>query len=210
MKKLFLSLVILLLIGSNASAVMIDGKDWRQLTETIFTSWDDLASIYNTATGMLKDENDTEILGRDFDGWIWASSVEVAAMYSSFEGLTISSGEDVIEAMSDWAPEYLQMMSHTYWADNAEGAIGITRDEDHYGDDWGHHSSAIMMGTASMYDSDRAYVAMGFPRDSRSSFTGAFMYRGSAPVPEPATMLLFGTGLVCLAGISIRRRKRQR
>ena len=33
---------------------------------------------------------------------------------------------------------------------------------------------------------------------------------GSAPVPEPATMLLFGTGIIGLAGNRIRRQKKQK
>ena len=46
---------------------------------------------------------------------------------------------------------------------------------------------------------------------SDSSTNGNIAYNIStqpAPVPEPATMLFFGTGLVALAGFSIRRKKK--
>lgn len=38
------------------------------------------------------------------------------------------------------------------------------------------------------------------------SFTGSIPVSSAAPVPEPATMLLFGTGLACLAGTGRRKR----
>jgi hypothetical protein len=43
----------------------------------------------------------------------------------------------------------------------------------------------------------------------RGSYSMGFeLYGTSAPVPEPATMLLLGTGLLGLAGVTIRRRKK--
>ncbi len=41
-----------------------------------------------------------------------------------------------------------------------------------------------------------------------SNTYGHFLVRTETPVPEPATMLLFSTGLIGLAGVTIRRRKK--
>ncbi len=41
------------------------------------------------------------------------------------------------------------------------------------------------------------------------AYYSTIRFEGTAPVPEPTTMLLFGTGLIGLAGVSIRRKKRQ-
>lgn len=51
------------------------------------------------------------------------------------------------------------------------------------------------------------YVVQLIVSDADSIVTGsAFIEMNVSPVPEPATMLLFGTGLVCLAGSRMRRK----
>jgi hypothetical protein len=76
----------LLLLGSmSANAVIIDGKDWRQLTETNgrFKS-NEVATVCNTTTGACSGSLVSTVLGSvDFTGWTWASLHDVGTLFES-------------------------------------------------------------------------------------------------------------------------------
>ena len=76
----------LLLLGSmSANAVIIDGKDWRQLTETKgFFRFSDVATVCNTTTGACSGSLSSTTLGSvDFTGWTWADLNDVGTLFES-------------------------------------------------------------------------------------------------------------------------------
>ncbi len=73
--------------SEGSQYVYVNGKYWRQLTKTVNISQDELADIYDTNTGQLKDPNQSVIRGVDFSGYTWASRYEVDALLSTLPGL---------------------------------------------------------------------------------------------------------------------------
>jgi hypothetical protein len=66
--RIILAASILLLSG-QVNAAVIDGTDWRQLTETNGFSWNEIATVCPSGGGACSGS-----LGlTNFDGWIWAT-----------------------------------------------------------------------------------------------------------------------------------------
>lgn len=68
--------------GVSATVLAPDGNVWRQLTDTLNFSWDEIATACDPTTGLCSGSTG----GVDFDGWIWASQADVAQLFQSLSG----------------------------------------------------------------------------------------------------------------------------
>jgi len=109
-----LKIIILFIVSftymGSAQAVQVNGKDWRQLTETTNISYNDMLNIYDPTTGNLKSNSiNNTVKGVDFTGYNWASVEEVGAMFNHITGLSLSSSNTLVnEVNSLWAPKFFQ------------------------------------------------------------------------------------------------------
>jgi len=89
--------IILASCSSYAQAVLIEGRDWLQLSETTGFTWDEIDAIYDSSTGACDAASCTLSSTVDLAGYRWASNEEVDAMMSSFfavSGLTHLAGQE--------------------------------------------------------------------------------------------------------------------
>ena len=125
-----LRLFILSTCLSTAQAVEIGDKDWRQLTDTVGITYDELASIYDVSTGRLLDESRHMIGDVDFSGWTWAAAQDVYAMYAIITGKPLESYDYYYEENPPWLFPFFNTLFEYTDQTNLETVIasGIGRD----------------------------------------------------------------------------------
>jgi hypothetical protein len=197
-RTLFLALIGVFLCIGNANALLIDsgwfktdtnsGLDWLDINLTAGISMDDILSNASN-TYHINNNN----IGWIADGWRYTTELEIYGLYSNFSPATYNS----------YSPNNLTP------ANNFINFFGATNTANTFG--WyprGTLANWAFVRTA-YGNSEGVFYTWSGPRSSSeaNNAVGSWLVKEtSAPVPEPATMLLFVIGLLGLTGAS---RKKQ-
>jgi hypothetical protein len=217
----------LLLLGSmSANAVIIDGKDWRQLTETSGFSYDEIEdnNVCNTSSGICTGTWDSV----DFNGYTWASMADIASLFeilAPLNNVDFANSEVYLDgADSTWADSAIDYdgsgvdagyfdATYTY-----VGVLGVATGGLVAGIVRTHHAlnpgrtfagagmiNDRAVGANPNCDCDTLSTAnVIMMRNAGDVTRGLWMY--TSPVPEPSIMALFTLGLF---GIGFARRRQQ-
>lgn len=202
--RLFTLLALGLFAAQSADAVVIDGKDWRQLTETTNFSW--LVVNSSCGTGLCSGS-----IGEvSVDGWNWATNSDVQGLFDAL----IRPGTTQFPTASDYSAAGDADIAH------AIGSVFEATSIFNFGNVSWREARGITRGssgfaTTMAYLSDNPFAngldVAGFdtswPTNLGDSGTGIWLYKPAAAVAEPASLALFGIGL---SGLMFLRRRRVR
>jgi hypothetical protein len=201
-------LITLLAVGlfgiQSAHAVVIDGKEWRQLTETTNASW----LIVNNACG--SGVCSGSIGDVSVDGWHWAENSDVQGLFEAlikpatteFPTPTTSyfapGDADIAAAVTSvFDPTWIFNLGTSQYRE----VRGLTRSLN-----GGSATMAYLSDSPFATGLDYAAFDTAYPTNLGGPNTGIWLYK-PASVPEPGTLALFGAAL---GGIVLARRHSRR
>jgi len=193
---------------NSAQAIVINGKDWRQVTDTDTLTYGMVDTIYDNSTGQLLDAQNTIVNGINFSGYTWASAQEVADLFSTITGQNIQTATGLVDhsAQSVWAPAFFDTYGFNFFgsATDARGLTGYTRTQIQPGSVSFAHIQDVNIG----FGQDLISFAFDVPEFVHNIPRPGHGYWLYSPVPVPAAVWLFGSGLLGLFGVRIRKQNR--
>ena len=195
--RLLTVLALGLLGAQSAHAVIVDGKDWRQLTETTGFSWLNVNAA--CGSGLCSGS----IGGTLLDGWQWADNSDVASLFDSliqpgstqFPTATASYAAAGDADIANAVTNIFTATSVFNPAGNAWREVrGITRSSAN-----GATSLAYLSDSPFANSLDYAAFDTTWPTNLGDDTTGIWLYKPAVtpvPVPEPGVLALCGAAFM--------------
>ena len=205
---ILISLVLLGLSVSSASAVVVGDKDWYQVSDLTSNSWNDFDAIFDATTGACDVAGC--LLGgtTDLTGYTWASNADVNSLIAGYyagPGLNDSNAFDQLVTtgpatldgiFTDFVTTSDPLIQHR------EYLWGYTRESV----DAFQVTSILIWDWTDPVEAD--FLEKELHNSEIGTFTdrGGWVYRDLSPVPVPAAVWLFGTALIGLVGFGKRKK----
>lgn len=196
MKTISKALATLAIAGwaSTAAAVPIEAEnivrigeqEWLQVNLFTNTSWDTINAQCPNGTCLTSGS----INGYDLGGWTWASIANVQSLFEIFTGTT----NRRLEINSTWAPEMAALFNPTFNDVINHQVTGLTSTSS--STDFAY--APRFVDSAATYQYDSTLLTNNAVKSTAYSYIGAWFVRDALTVPTPATLAIFGLGLVNL------------
>lgn len=190
----FSTIIVLLAIApQKAAAVTLNGLDWRQVTDTTGLTWNQVNSVCSGTNNACSGS----VGGVNFDGWSWASQDHVVDMLAAYTPLDTNDISGQTFSGDYLANTALSMLDPTSTSSPAS-IWGHVSDTDQFG-------GGVDVFISSSTVQTQIYLGGSNGKNYTNSTLGAWLYRDVTPVPVPAAIWLFGSGLLGLVGMARRK-----
>lgn len=200
-------------VGANAASVIVGSREWRQVTDTVGFSWDQVAAECDPVTGRCApnyaDESTvcSEYEGPCFGGWTWAGNEEIQALFERLirpDSIQFPTPTSNYEAVQDGDIE--AAVGELFYRTGSVVAADIVWGWSRSGPAEGDCRYTPFLESGGEYENtvinDRAFLSSCWSPSTRYEVIGIWFYRS---VPESGTLAMLAIGLV---GLGLGRRRR--
>ena len=176
--------------------MVIGDRNWRQVNDTLGLSWNQVSTVCSPISGICNGSTG----GVDFNGWTWASTVDIAELFAYFNPNFIVPTHTVAENNSEWGPNFLNAFDPSpspYFLGDSEIVLGISRRSVNlFGDEMVFYGYVTDNSSVNFSDTMSNARTISIYNDYEGN--GVWLYRDAIQIPEPSTYLLMGIGILGL------------